>query len=71
MVWKGSKELGVGIAVAESGNVYVVANYFPAGNRDRQFLAKVLPPVSGPTSNDDEVRLTIMDHESSEEEDEN
>lgn len=32
VVWKGSKEMGVGRATARSGNIYVVANYAPGGN---------------------------------------
>jgi hypothetical protein len=33
MVWKGSRELGVGRAVSDNGRrTYVVCNYFPAGN---------------------------------------
>ena len=32
LVWKGSKELGVGCAKARNGSFYCVCNYFPAGN---------------------------------------
>jgi hypothetical protein len=32
IVWKGSKEFGIGKAKAKDGKWIVVANYFPAGN---------------------------------------
>lgn len=33
MVWKGSKKLGVGVAFSpDKREVYIVTNYFPAGN---------------------------------------
>lgn len=32
LVWKGSKELGVGCAKSSDGSYYVVCNYSPAGN---------------------------------------
>lgn len=32
LVWKGSKELGVGCAKSRDGSYYVVCNYHPAGN---------------------------------------
>ena len=44
LVWKGSKEMGVGRATARSGNIYVVANYAPTGNMQGAFQANVLPP---------------------------
>ena len=32
MVWKDTKEVGVGVAVCPNGGLIVVANYYPAGN---------------------------------------
>jgi glioma pathogenesis-related protein 2 len=32
LVWKGSKEVGIGCGVSSNGSYYVVANYYPAGN---------------------------------------
>ena len=32
MVWKDTKEVGVGMAVCPNGSIIVVANYYPAGN---------------------------------------
>uniref|UniRef100_A0A1A8MLH9 Golgi-associated plant pathogenesis-related protein 1 n=1 Tax=Nothobranchius pienaari TaxID=704102 RepID=A0A1A8MLH9_9TELE len=36
MVWKSSKELGVGKAIASDGSSFVVARYLPAGNITNQ-----------------------------------
>jgi Cysteine-rich secretory protein family len=44
VVWKSSKELGVGKAKSRSGRIYVVANYYPPGNYQGQFAQNVLPP---------------------------
>uniref|UniRef100_A0A3P9M893 GLI pathogenesis-related 2, like n=1 Tax=Oryzias latipes TaxID=8090 RepID=A0A3P9M893_ORYLA len=45
MVWKNTKKLGVGKAVASDGSSFVVARYFPAGNITNQghFENNVLP----------------------------
>ncbi|XP_037532902.1 GLI pathogenesis-related 2, like [Nematolebias whitei] len=45
MVWKSSKELGVGKASASDGSSFVVARYFPAGNITNKghFENNVLP----------------------------
>ena len=43
MIWKSSKEVGFGFAVAEDGSYYGVANYFPAGNIMGLFKKNVLP----------------------------
>jgi uncharacterized protein YkwD len=44
LVWKFSKELGMGIAQAADGTWYVVANYSPPGNISSQFPLNVLKP---------------------------
>ncbi|XP_029360578.1 GLI pathogenesis-related 2, like isoform X2 [Echeneis naucrates] len=48
MVWKSTKELGVGKATASDGSSFVVARYFPAGNITNQghFENNVLPAKS-------------------------
>uniref|UniRef100_A0A2M3ZF87 Putative scp-like extracellular protein n=1 Tax=Anopheles braziliensis TaxID=58242 RepID=A0A2M3ZF87_9DIPT len=46
VVWKDSRELGVGVARNRSGQVFVVANYDPPGNYIGSF-AKNVPPVGG------------------------
>lgn len=32
VVWGASTQLGVGVAMSRTGEVYVVAHYFPSGN---------------------------------------
>jgi uncharacterized protein YkwD len=44
LVWKSSKELGMGIAQAADGMWYVVGNYSPPGNISGQFPTNVLKP---------------------------
>ena len=44
LVWKSSKELGMGIAQAADGTWYVVAHYSPPGNIAGQFPTNVLQP---------------------------
>lgn len=44
LVWKSSKELGMGTAQAANGTWYVVANYSPPGNISGQFPLNVLKP---------------------------
>ncbi|KAL0849828.1 hypothetical protein ABMA28_011767 [Loxostege sticticalis] len=44
IVWRDTKELGVGSAKSKSGKLYVVCNYFPPGNFSGQFSKNVLPP---------------------------
>lgn len=48
MLWKDSKEVGFGRSVSKSGKSYFVANYYPAGNLDRQdlFQMNVLPKIT-------------------------
>ncbi|CAI9738262.1 protein PRY1 isoform X2 [Octopus vulgaris] len=44
VVWKGSKELGIGRGCAEDGSYFVVANYRPAGNVLGKFEDNVFRP---------------------------
>lgn len=44
IVWKETKELGIGSAKSKSGKLYVVANYYPPGNYGGQFAKNVMPP---------------------------
>ena len=41
LVWKNSKQIGFGIAESKKGNVYAVAQYYPAGNVIKQFRRNV------------------------------
>ncbi|XP_022899798.2 uncharacterized protein [Onthophagus taurus] len=43
MVWKNTKNIGIGLARSESGSYYVVANYHPTGIRAGQYVENVLP----------------------------
>lgn len=44
IVWKTTKELGIGCAKSKSGKLYVVANYSPPGNYSGLFAKNVPPP---------------------------
>lgn len=44
IVWKNTRELGIGSAKSKSGKLYVVAHYYPPGNISNQFVKNVLPP---------------------------
>ena len=37
MIWKNTKEVGLGVATCPNGNVLIVANYNPAGNYSGEF----------------------------------
>jgi hypothetical protein len=46
VVWKNSKQLGVGIAFANGGTkAVVVTNYYPPGNYQEQFPQNVFPAL--------------------------
>lgn len=44
MLWKSSKEIGIGMARVPGGKTYVVANFDPAGNIVGQFKDNVVEP---------------------------
>ena len=44
MIWKNSKEVGIGKARDQNGKVIVVANYSPPGNYIGQFRENVPYP---------------------------
>lgn len=44
LIWANSREVGFGIAQAEDGWYYGVANYYPAGNYKKQFAVNVIKP---------------------------
>jgi len=47
VVWKGSKEVGIGRAQSSDGTWIVVANFFPAGNFVGQHESNVFPAKKG------------------------
>lgn len=51
LVWRGSKELGIGTAQSKSGNFFLVARYSPPGNIDGLFQDNV--PDAKETTSDE------------------
>jgi len=47
LLWKGSTELGVGVAVVDGTTAYVVGNYNPPGNMVGDFNRNVPGPKDG------------------------
>ena len=43
LIWKGTNKVGLGVARNKDNNVYVVANYYLAGNNEGYFKKNVLP----------------------------
>ena len=41
LIWKGSTQLGIGVARSSKNNVYVVGNYHPGGNFNNMELSNV------------------------------
>ncbi|CAF5089453.1 unnamed protein product, partial [Rotaria sp. Silwood1] len=51
VIWLGSTQLGIGIALTnDNRTAYVVANYYPPGNYLGQFGANVLPVCTAPSA---------------------
>lgn len=46
VVWKSSREIGLGFAKAKDGSFFVVANYYPAGNMIGKFNENVKRPIN-------------------------
>lgn len=44
IVWKSTREIGVGSAKSKSGKLYIVVNYHPPGNYSDHFSKNVTPP---------------------------
>lgn len=47
LVWKSTKDFGLGAALSSNGNYYFVGNFYPAGNVSFQFKKNVLPKRGG------------------------
>ena len=60
MVWKDSKEMGIGKAVAANGKVFMVANYRPAGNMMSRYADNVFPPKTTMSKEDKKKEKTPM-----------
>lgn len=64
VVWKDSRELGVGMAKNRTGQIFVVANYDPPGNFIGSFTENV-PPIGGfDTSQGDKSSRSTVSFES-------
>jgi hypothetical protein len=61
VVWKASRELGVGWATGRNGWTYFCYNYSPTGNFNNDYAGNVLPPgtVSDEPEESNEVRFFI------------
>ena len=46
LVWKGSTQLGLGVARSSKNSVYVVGNYHRGGNYNNEYLKNVFPAKS-------------------------
>ncbi|XP_071948293.1 uncharacterized protein [Antedon mediterranea] len=60
VVWKGSKELGVGKAITKDGKVIFVANYKPPGNMSGDFDKNVFPEGHKPSKDDDKEKKGLF-----------
>ena len=47
VVWKASKDFGIGKAKTKDGKWFVVANYYPAGNMQGSYAENVFGPKDG------------------------
>jgi len=47
VVWKASREVGIGRAQSRDGKWFIVANFYPAGNYVGRNAENVLPPSDG------------------------
>ncbi|XP_076679548.1 Golgi-associated plant pathogenesis-related protein 1-like [Andrena cerasifolii] len=43
LVWAGTKTMGLGMATAANGKIYLVCNYHPRGNVSGEFASNVMP----------------------------
>lgn len=59
IVWKSTTHLGVGIAINENQNVYVVACYSPPGNLLNMYSDNVLPKQK-PSISENETKMNIL-----------
>ena len=50
LVWKGTTQLGMGVARSSKNSVYVVGNYHFGGNYNNEYLKNVLPATSTPSN---------------------
>ena len=53
LVWKGSQQLGCGVAYGSNNYCFVTCNYYPAGNYLGLFASNVFPKVEDSTTSSD------------------
>ncbi len=46
MIWRDTKEFGLGVSKSNTGNTYIVANYLPAGNIEGEEVENIFPIIS-------------------------
>ncbi|EFX82870.1 hypothetical protein DAPPUDRAFT_48780 [Daphnia pulex] len=63
VVWKGSRELGVGWATGSNGWTYFCCNYSPAGNYQGQYQVNVLPLGTPPPASVSITKPSILFHQ--------
>ncbi|KAJ8321177.1 hypothetical protein KUTeg_001302 [Tegillarca granosa] len=62
VVWKGSREIGIGRSQTSDGKILIVTNYRPTGNVIGQYSLNVLPPKDGKITLPANKALCIISH---------
>ena len=44
LIWKSTKEFGIGVSGSFKGNLYIIGHFFPPGNQKNLFVKNVLAP---------------------------
>ena len=63
VVWKGTEEVGFGVAKSKTGKFYAVGNYYPGGNMMSAFEENVLPLSKPGKKEGEEVKIEKDDIE--------
>ena len=64
VIWKGTREMGIGAAIGANNLIIVCANYYPSGNEvDKYFINVLKPPgneVNTTKDNKSDLLMTII-----------